>query len=144
MAELTQKEETSEQLSLYPTGAGALGSILINPDVIARIAGMAVVEIEGVSLGSKFTLADILPGKEPVRGIQVTQNDEGRYSITCEVKMAYRTPMRETALKLQRHVKETVERMAGLELDSVDVKIVDIYVEKREREPAADETTPEA
>lgn len=147
MTELTRKIEEPEQMSLYPTGAGDLGNILINPDVIARIAGMAAVEIDGVSLGSKFTLADILPGKEPVRGIAVTQNDEGRYAIVCEVKMAYRTPMRETALKLQRHVKETVERMAGLELDSVDVKIVDIYVEKRERENSApvpaEEETPE-
>lgn len=129
MPELTTIPE--EEIQVYPTGStGAVGSILINPDVIARIAGMAAAEVEGVSLGSRFTIADILPGKEPVKGIVIKQTETGHYSITCEVKMAYRTPMRETAEKLQRHVKDTVERMASLELESVDVKIVDIYVEK--------------
>ena len=123
----------NEEFQLYPSEAG-LGNILINPDVIARIAGMAAVEVEGVSLGSKFTLADFLPSKEPVKGITVTQDDAGNYSIVCEVKMVYRTPMRETALKLQQHVKDTVERMASLELKSVDVRIVDILPEKKERE----------
>lgn len=133
MAENVIKEQ-DEQLQLYAPGgsSSAQGNILVNPDVIARIAGMAAVEVEGVSLGSKFSLADILPGKEPVRGIHVRRNEEnGRYSIICEVKIAYKTPMRETAEKLQRHVRETVERMAGMDIEYVDVRIVDIYVEQK-------------
>lgn len=133
MKETMSEEKQENQLQLYPTETG-IGNVLINPDVIARIAGMAIAEIEGVSLGSKFTLADFLPSKEPVKGVNVVQNDEGRYSVTCEVKMAYRTPMRETAEKLQNHVKETIERMTSLVLDHVDVRITDIYVEKKDKE----------
>ena len=135
MADLLNKVENDEDLQIYPTGSN-VGSIMINPDVIARIAGLAANEVEGVSLGTKFTIADILPSKEPVKGIQVVKNDEGRYSIVAEVKMAYRTPMWETAERLQRHIKETVERMTSLELESVDVKIVDIYIEKKSEKEA--------
>lgn len=113
---------------------GTLGNILIHPDVIARIAGMAAAEVEGVSLGPRFSFADILPGKEPVRGLTVEQTESGSYRIVCEVKMAYKTPMRERAEELQRHVKETVERMASLELESVDIRIVDIFVEKEKKD----------
>jgi uncharacterized alkaline shock family protein YloU len=123
----------TEELQLYPAEQG-LGSILINPDVVARIAGLAVGEIEGVALasGTRFSIASILPTKEPVKGIHVVPKD-GQYSIVAEVRMAYNTPMWETAQKLQRHIKETVERMTNLQLETVDVRIVDIYIE-RERE----------
>jgi uncharacterized alkaline shock family protein YloU len=123
----------AEELQLYPAEQG-LGSILINPDVVARIAGLAVGEIEGVALasGTRFSIASILPTKEPVKGIHVVPKD-GQYSIVAEVRMAYNTPMWETAQKLQRHIKETVERMTNLQLETVDVRIVDIYIE-RERE----------
>ncbi len=129
----TNLPEPQKQMQLYSPTSAEAGSILINPDVIARIAGMAVAEVQGVALISKSWMADILPGKEVVKGILVQQNDSGRYSIICEVKMAYKTPMRETAERLQRHVKETVERMAGLDLAAVDVKIVDIFIEREGR-----------
>lgn len=137
MAE-TEEGQTHE-LQLYSSEEG-LGEILINRDVIARIAGMAALEVEGVSLGSlgsKFTLAawtDLLPGKDQVKGITVEPDETGRYSITCDVKIVYRTPIRETAQRLQKHIKETVERMASLELKSVDVRIVDILPERKEKE----------
>lgn len=141
MAEPVRREADSEEFQLYAPGAAGIGSIKINPDVIARIAGMAVGEVEGVSLGTRFSIVDILPSKEPVKGIHVIRNESGRYSIECEVKMAYKIPMRETAEKLQRHVKETVERMAALQLETVDILIVDIFMEKdgvkRDREEEA-------
>lgn len=134
MPELVRQEETDEELRLYSPGSEGLGRILINPDVIARIAGKATDEVEGVALMSKFSFADILSSKEPVKGIQVLENESGRYSILCAVKMAYGTSMTETAEKLQRHIKDAVERMAGLELERVDIKIVDIFVEKEKDE----------
>ncbi|CAN5277612.1 hypothetical protein BH09SUM1_BH09SUM1_31690 [soil metagenome] len=139
MAEPLKKSQ-NEDLQIYPTVIG-VGSILINPDVIARIAGLAVNEIEGVSLGTKFSLADILPTKEPVRGIQVVKSEGGRYSLIAEVKMAYGTPMWETAEKLQRHIKDTVERMTNLELETVDIKIVDIFIDKKDGEVARESST---
>jgi uncharacterized alkaline shock family protein YloU len=135
---MTEIIEQEDDLQLYPTGSN-LGSIQIHPDVIARITAMAVSEIEGVSLGSKFSLADILPSKEPVKGVHVIKTDSGRHSLEVEVKMAYRTPMRETAERLQRHVKDTIERMTGLELETVDIKIVDIYVEKKDKDKEREE-----
>ncbi len=139
MPELAEKNIESNEVSLYSPGSEGIGNILIQTDVIARIAGMATSEVEGVSLGQKSWVEDILRGKEAVKGIQVERQDNGRYSITCAVRMAYGSPMRATAEKLQRHVKEAVERMAGLELESVDVKILDIYIETdKDRDQAED------
>lgn len=141
MPELIDKNE--EQLQLYPTGVG-LGSVLINPNVIALIAARAVTEVEGVQLGSRFSLAslaDVFSSKEPVKGIQVIQTNSGHYSIVCEVKMAYGRPMREIAERLQRHMKDMVERMTSLDLETIDVRIVDIFDEKdrRDRDRERDE-----
>ena len=122
----------SEHLAIFPTEQG-LGSILISPDVVARIAGMAVAEIDGVSLagpGRGFSIANILPGKEPVKGIHVQKGESSRYTIVAEVRMAYNTPMWETAQRLQRHIKDTVERMTNMELEAVDIRIVDIFIDR--------------
>ena len=136
MADTIRNETEDQHVALYSPQSDELGSILINPDVIARIAAMAVTEVEGVAMGRDASLAErarqhILPGRhESIRGVEVTQAEgTDRYRLVCEVKMAYQTPMRETAEKVQRHVRDTVQRMAGLELESVDIRIVDIYVE---------------
>jgi uncharacterized alkaline shock family protein YloU len=125
----------SEELQLYPAEQG-LGSILISPDVVARIAGMAVSEVEGVALmtpAGRLSLSNIFTTKEPVKGINVVKNESGQYTIVAEVKMAYNTPMWESAQRLQRHIKDTVERMTNLDLEAVDVRIVDIFMVDRDR-----------
>jgi uncharacterized alkaline shock family protein YloU len=129
------RADVGEHLALFPSEQG-LGSILISPDVVARIAGLAVAEIEGVSLagaGRGFSIANILPAKEPVKGIHVQKGESARYIIIAEVRMAYNTPMWATAQRLQRHIKDTVERMTNMELEAVDIRIVDIFID-RERD----------
>lgn len=133
-AKTTQTQEPEESLPLYPLEAG-LGSVSIREDVLARIAFRAVADIKGVSLVGKFSFSDLLPAtKEAVKGIQVIKNPEnGRHSILLEVRMAYGVSMNEVATRLQRHVKDTVEAMANISLERVDVQIVDIF-DRKERE----------
>lgn len=113
-------------------GDGQLGVIQIANGVIARIAAMAANEVDGVSLGGKFVLSDLLGRSEGVKGVRVEHVEENRCAISLDVQMAYKTSMSDLAFKLQRHVKEVVERMTGRPVDSVNVVIVGLFEKKTE------------
>lgn len=111
-------------------GDGQLGVVQIADGVIARIAATAASEIEGVSLVGRSGLAELLGRGDPVKGVKVETAEGNRCSINLEVQMAYKTSMSELAFKLQRHVKDVVERMTGRPVDSVNVLIVGLFSQK--------------
>jgi uncharacterized alkaline shock family protein YloU len=111
-----------------------LGQVKISNDVVARVAAVAAMQVQGVSLGGKFNIGDFLSRKEPVRGVSV-EIDETRARVSFEVKVEYGVNMYEVAHKLQRRVKDAVEQMTGLNAEQVNVTIVDILAvgEQRDR-----------
>jgi len=112
-----------------------LGQVKISNDVVARVAAVAAMQVQGVSLGGKFNIGDFLSRKEPVRGVSV-EIDETRARVSFEVKVEYGVNMYEVAHKLQRRVKDAVEQMTGLKAEQVNVTIVDILAEGEKRDRA--------
>jgi uncharacterized alkaline shock family protein YloU len=110
-----------------------LGQITINNDVVARVAAVAAMQVPGVSLGGKFNIGEFLSRKEPVRGVSV-EVAETRTRVAFEIKVEYGQNMYEIAHKLQRRVKDAVEKMTGLVVEQVNVSIVDILPEAEKRE----------
>ncbi len=110
-----------------------LGQVTINNDVVARVAALAAVQVPGVSVGGKFNIGDFLTRKEPVRGVTI-EIDKARTRVSFEIKVEYGQNMYEVAHRLQRCVKDAVERMTGLVVDQVNVAIVDILAENERRD----------
>lgn len=109
------------------TNAEDLGRIQINDDVIATIAALAAVEVEGIvgTAGSSWFSG----GKGAKRGITVTTDEQNNYAvIDCEVNVQYGVDVYQVATNLQRTVKNAVEGMTGLRVKAVNVKIVDIVL----------------
>lgn len=140
MAEETKTtNETKEVEEQFPleTGGSGLGDISIREDVLARIAYRAVADIEGVTLVGKFNITDYIPGagKDPVKGIRLVKNPETGelVGMTLEVRVEYGENMTRVANELQRHVRDTVERMASITLSQVNVQIVDIFTKDKDK-----------
>jgi uncharacterized alkaline shock family protein YloU len=130
--------------SLRPARGADAGQVQIGDDVIARIIEIATGEIEGVSLESKFALADLIgrKDKEPVKGITIERADDASVAVAVSVRMAYGKDMYDLAVRLQRHVKATVEKMTRVVVARIDVRIVGIIIE-RERPATANTPLPE-
>jgi uncharacterized alkaline shock family protein YloU len=147
MAEKLAKPEEDYVQSFpyaYAPASSEDGLIQIGDDVIARIVEIATGEVEGVSLESKFALADLinLKDKEAVKGISVQRNEEdGSVQVIVSVRMGYGRDMYDLALRLRRHVKDTIEKMTHVLVRRVDIRIVGIIVEKK---AAAEAAAPEA
>jgi uncharacterized alkaline shock family protein YloU len=111
------------------------GEIKINNEVVGTIAGLAAMEVEGISgMGGKFSFGEMLGRKDADRGVTVAI-EGNRATITVEVKIEYGVNMYEAAHKLQKSVKDAVEQMTGLVVDKVNVIIKGIVVVEQEKKP---------
>lgn len=120
------------------------GQILIGDDVLSRIVEIAVSEVEGTSLETRFHLSSLISRKErdASSSIQVNRKEgEKGVTISISVKMEFGEDMYELAIRLRNHIKNTVEKMTRVTVTKVDIKIVGIAIkEKHEAEENAEDS----
>lgn len=118
MTTMESIETTDEQ----PT----LGEIRVNHSVVASIVRLAATEVEGVisiSSGIVDGIADLFSKREMDRGVKVTEDPDGNYSIEIRVVMAFGTELAKTAYEIQMAVREKLAAMTGKGVRRVDVTI---------------------
>lgn len=116
----------------YVSQAEELGAIHISEEVIASIAAVAAVEVEGVdslsaNLGSD--IADLLGKKNLSKGVrlEITEN-EVTVSISIQVKYGHTIP--DVARAVQDAVLTSVADTTGLKVNAVNVNVSGISFEK--------------
>lgn len=117
------------------------GSIQISEEVVASVAAMAVLEVEGVcGLASNlgYDIAEMLGKKTLAKGVRMsTEGDALR--IDCEIVAQFGQPVFVLARNVQEHVKSCVESLTGLSVAQVNVNVSGIALpregkSKRERQ----------
>ena len=105
-----------------------LGSVKIADDVMACIAGLAAMEVEGVDSMAGNITRDILSrlsSKNLSKGVRTDINgDEISVDLTLNVKYGYSIPKITAAV--QDRVKTTLENMTGLNVMRVGVNIAGV------------------
>ncbi len=119
MGELAKKEEK-------------IGRISIADGVVASIAGIAAIEVEGVS---KLTgniskeLVSKLGKKNLANGVKI-DIDNGLVSVDISVEIDYGTSIKKVSEEIQHKVKQSVETMTGLTVKVVNVVVSGIRLDK--------------
>jgi len=102
-----------------------LGTIKIHKNVIASIASIAAVEIEGVKkVGGNFTSGLMeLVGQRPLLAIKVEINksEEVRVEIPVIIKYGFNIP--DIANKVQESVRQALEKMTNLSVKDINVNV---------------------
>lgn len=104
------------------------GQVKISNDVIATIAGLAALEVEGIE--TTTTLTDKLLKNNGVK-IQI---EEEELNLDVMVMIKYGISIPDTAFKVQENVKNTVETMTGLKVSQVNIHIQGISFKKEKAE----------
>jgi uncharacterized alkaline shock family protein YloU len=104
-----------------------LGTVKIANDVIASIAGIAALEVEGVADlssggGLAGEVAEILGRRDWNRGVKVEVVNQGVF-IDMGVVVEYGVAIPEVTWQIQENVKQAVENMTGLNVAEVNIKI---------------------
>jgi uncharacterized alkaline shock family protein YloU len=101
------------------------GTIKISEEVVTTIAGLAAAEVAGIagmSGGIAGELVEKLGRKNLSKGIKA-EVGEGEATIDINAILDYGVNIHEVALQLQTNVRDTVERMTGLDVVNVNVNI---------------------
>jgi uncharacterized alkaline shock family protein YloU len=102
-----------------------LGNIRIHKNVIASIASIAAVEIEGVKrIGGDFRSGILeLIGKKALMAIKVDidKNDEIRLDVPLVVKYGFNIP--DIANKAQENVRNALEKMTNLSIKYININV---------------------
>jgi len=105
-----------------------LGTITINNEVIARMAGLAAMECYGVVGMAAKSIRDglwhLLKIESLTRGVNIKSHEEGDLSINLHIIVEYGTNVVAIANTLIDNVKYKIESVAGM-----NVRAVNIYVE---------------
>ena len=127
-----------EVKSTYTIEAGNLGQVQIADDVVAAIAGIAAMEVDGVSAmaGTAATTAtkDLIAklGKKTLsQGVKVDVL-EGIATVDIALNLKYGRNIKDTTIKVQEKVKAAIENMTGLTVADVNIRVagVDMPEEK--------------
>lgn len=108
------------------------GEVRIANDVIAMIAGLAAMEVEGVdSMEGNITreLIGKLSGNKLAKGVRIEVGPEGvTVFLTLLLKYGYR--VMDVSKKVQERVSSSIENMTGKKVLSVSVSVTGISMGK--------------
>ncbi|MFD3273320.1 Asp23/Gls24 family envelope stress response protein [Paenibacillus dendritiformis] len=118
-----------------------LGNIQIAPEVIAVIAGLATIEVEGVegmSGGFAGGIAEMLGRKNLSKGVKVEVGQrEAAVDVNIIIEYGHRIPT--VASEIQQNIKRSIEMMTGLHVVEVNVHVHDVHFKTQEK---VEETDP--
>lgn len=112
------------------------GMVQISEEVVASIAAMAALEVDGVndlsgSLGSEFV--EMLGRKAVNKGIRVTSEAENTVNIDCDVIAKFAVPVFELGKNVQEAIRSSVESVTGLTVSKVNVNICGIALPREQK-----------
>lgn len=107
-----------------------LGEVKIADEVVAIIAGLAAMEVEGVSSMSGTTTREIigkLGMKTLSKGVKVDVL-EGIVTVTLTLTLKYGYGILDTTSLVQEKVKAAIENMTGLIVADVNIRVAGVDV----------------
>ena len=101
------------------------GSLQISTDVLAKIARLAALEIEGVadvSAGSNQNVRGLL-GRTGLQRAVTVEMEDGVDSVVVRIFAVYGVKIMPVCEKVQENVKQTIQNMTGITVSRVDVLV---------------------
>ena len=107
-----------------------IGEVKIADEVVAIIAGLAAMEVEGVaSMAGNATreLISKLGMKSLSKGVKVDVLD-GIVTVSLTLNLLYGYGIKDISVKVQEKVKSSIENMTGLEVADVNIRVAGVKV----------------
>ncbi|QUO33099.1 Asp23/Gls24 family envelope stress response protein [Coprococcus sp. AF21-14LB] len=123
----------TEERNIYTIQADEnIGEVKIADEVVAIIAGLAAMDVEGVSsMAGNATreLISKLGMRTLSKGVRVDVLD-GVVTVALALNLKYGYSIMEVCKKVQDKVKTAIENMTGLSVADVNIRIVSVDMEE--------------
>lgn len=110
----------------------ANGILHISEDVVASIVAAAVSEVDGVALAGSIGVPEMLGKKSHSKGVRLTL-DAQTVNVDIAVLVRYGSPIVPLCSKVQEHVFNAIESMAGLTPGAINIHVSGIAFEKEKK-----------
>ena len=108
----------------------SLGEVKIADEVVAMIAGLAAMEVEGVASRAGNATRELISKlgmKSLSKGVKVDVL-EGVVTVSLSLNLKYGYSIKEITTKVQEKVKAAIENMTGLEVADVNIRVAGVEV----------------
>ena len=103
-----------------------LGEVQIADEVVAIIAGLAAMEVEGVSsMAGNAT-------RELIAKLGMKSLSKGIVTVSLALNLKYGSSIKDTTLKVQEKVKAAIENMTGLTVADVNIRVAGVDMPEEE------------
>lgn len=107
------------------------GSLQISTEVIARIAKMATMEIEGVQeVSAGGMMVRSLFGKANLQRAVAVEMSDGVAELTVSMVVKYGTKIPPVCEKVQENVKTSIQNMTGITVSKVNIVVSGVAPEE--------------
>ena len=133
-AKQTVKEE--RRLIRLPMQS-SFGKVGIREDVLAVMAGIAAVEVDGVASINRNATRQLIAKlgmKSLAGGVKVIEQ-EGSLTVNLNLNLEYGAAAGEVSKNVQDKVKSNLENMTGLTVETVNVAIAGVEFADRKEKP---------
>ena len=112
-----------------------IGEVKISEEVISVVAGLAVTEVEGVSVANSIAdgIVEKFVKKNYGKGIRV-ELTEKEVSVDVHVVVDYGIKIPDAAWQLQEIIKKNIENMTDLTVAKVNIFVESISIEREKAE----------
>ena len=111
-------------------GDEQVGEVKIADEVVSVIAGLAAMEVDGVSSMAGNATKELISklGKKAVaKGVKIDVLD-GIVTVSLALNITYGYSIREVTAKVQEKVKSAIENMTALEVADVNIRVAGVVV----------------
>ena len=99
---------------------GNLGEVQIADEVVAIIAGIAAMEVDGVSsMAGNAT-------RELISKLGMKTLSKGIVTVTLALNLKFGSNIKETTMAVQEKVKAAIENMTGLTVADVNIRVAGV------------------
>ena len=105
-----------------------LGEVQIADEVVAIIAGLASMEVEGGSAMAGNATRELIAKlgmKSLSKGVKVDVL-EGVVTVSLALNLKYGRNIKETTMKVQEKVKAAIENMTGLTVADINIRVAGV------------------
>lgn len=123
-----------EQKAIEAEVTSEMDQVQIADDVIAIIAEIATLEVEGMvsTTQVKNDFVQAISRKKGPKGVKVEVGD-GEVLIDITATVRYGVKIQKVCLEVQEKVKNSVETMTGLHVASVNIHVAGVFFEKEKQ-----------
>ena len=117
-----------EERNTYTIQEEEIGQVQIADEVVAIIAGLAAMEVDGVSSMAGTSTRDLIRklGKKNLsKGVKVDVLD-GVVTVSLSLNLRFGKNIMEVSSRVQEKVKAAIENMTGLSVADVNIKVAGV------------------